>query len=294
MSSASLPLFLPASSGKGGQRFSIFHPAQGKLRGRVVYIHPFAEEMNKSRRMAAMQARALAAAGFSVLQIDLHGCGDSSGEFGDASWQGWIDDVLLAVGWLRQRDEAHAQAPLWLWGLRAGCLLAAETTARIDEKCNLLFWQPATTGKLVLQQFLRLKLVSDMLTGNSKGLMDTMRQQLAQGQTLEIAGYSLPPALAHGLEQIQLAPKNLVRPARLEWFEINSKEDATLSPAAVQSQAYWVAASYRLRSYCVQGPNFWQTTEIEDAPDLVSATLSALSIDGTTDGTMAASKTALT
>ncbi len=39
----------------------------------VVHVHAFAEEMNKSRRMAAMQSRALAAAGFAVLQIDLLG-----------------------------------------------------------------------------------------------------------------------------------------------------------------------------------------------------------------------------
>ncbi len=71
------------------------------MRGAVVYVHPFAEEMNKSRRMAALQSRALAAAGFAVLQIDLLGCGDSSGDFGDASWDEWIDDVLLAVRWLR-------------------------------------------------------------------------------------------------------------------------------------------------------------------------------------------------
>jgi len=33
--------------------------------------------MNKSRRMAALQARVFAAMGFGVLQIDLFGCGDS-------------------------------------------------------------------------------------------------------------------------------------------------------------------------------------------------------------------------
>ncbi|MBN9422686.1 MAG: alpha/beta hydrolase, partial [Candidatus Accumulibacter sp.] len=113
--------FLPATS---GQRYCLFHrPAtEGAARGALVYVHPFAEEMNKSRRMAAVQARALAAAGYAVLQIDLHGCGDSSGDFADASWAGWLDDVELACAWLR----ARCAAPLWLWGLRSGCLLAAE------------------------------------------------------------------------------------------------------------------------------------------------------------------------
>ena len=281
MSSAAQAFYLPANAGDTGQRFCIFHPAHGELRGRVVYVHPFAEEMNKSRRMAALQARALAAAGFSVLQIDLHGCGDSSGDFGDASWQSWISDVLQAVAWLRDRDAAHAQAPLWLWGLRAGCLLAAEAATHLDEPSHFLFWQPAASGKMLLQQFLRLKLAGDMLGGNNKGLMDAMRQQLAQGQAVEVAGYSLAPALADGLEQSHLKPPQASRSCRLEWFELATRDDAAFSPAATQTQAQWTAASYQLRSHIVQGPAFWQTTEIEEAPNLIDATLSALLAAGT-------------
>ena len=70
----------------------------------------------------------MAAAGYTVLQIDLRGCGDSSGDFGEAGWSDWVDDVLAACVWLREQN----QAPLWLWGLRAGCLLATEV-ARRDE-----------------------------------------------------------------------------------------------------------------------------------------------------------------
>ena len=77
--------FLPIDEGRNGQRFCLFHRAHGDVtKGSILYIHPFAEEMNKSRRMAALQARALAKAGYAVLQLDLLGCGDSSGDFGDA------------------------------------------------------------------------------------------------------------------------------------------------------------------------------------------------------------------
>ena len=77
MAAAQHAFFLPDA--RGGQRFCIHHAAQGPVRrGQVVYVHPFTEEMNKSRRMAALQSRALAGAGFSVLQIDLAGCGDLS------------------------------------------------------------------------------------------------------------------------------------------------------------------------------------------------------------------------
>ena len=76
----------------------------------MLYIHPFAEEMNKSRRMAALQSRALAQAGYAVLQIDLLGCGDSSGDFGDATWQSWVSDVVLGCQWLRSQNPTQGDS----------------------------------------------------------------------------------------------------------------------------------------------------------------------------------------
>ena len=101
--------FLPAESGR---RFCVYHPSsrKGAVPG-IVYAHPFCEEMNKARRMAALQSRRLAAAGYAVLQIDLFGCGDSSGDFADATWETWKQDLRIALGWLK--SQAHG--PLGLW-----------------------------------------------------------------------------------------------------------------------------------------------------------------------------------
>ena len=250
------------------------------MSGQVLYIHPLAEEMNKSRRMAALQARALSAAGFAVLQIDLLGCGDSSGDFGDATWSAWVDDVLAACQWLRRQPTSVDCAgsakpvPLWLWGLRSGCLLAADAAGKLPEPCHFLFWAPAPAGKPLLQQFLRLKVAGDMLTGNSKGVMQGMRYQLAAGETVEVAGYALNPALANGLEQASLNPPEAA--TRLEWLELSTRSDAALTPVATQALERWHQAGYTVRSHQVTGPSFWQTAEIEDAPDLISATLAAM------------------
>src|SRR6218665_1849852 len=214
--------FLPTATPAAGQRLCILHPAQtATLRGRVVYVHPFAEEMNKSRRMAALGARALAQNGFSVLQIDLLGCGDSSGDFGDADWKTWVADVVQAEQWLRGRDARHAAAPLWLWGLRAGCLLAADAAAQIDVPGNFLFWQPSTAGKLLLAQFLRLKLASELQSGQSKAVMQALRLHMERGETVEIAGYRLAAGLAAGLETARLVPPGQSG-GRLEWLEVQS------------------------------------------------------------------------
>ena len=281
--------FLPSPSPAGGQRFCIYHRAAGNtVRGQLLYIHPLAEEMNKSRRMAAVQARALAAAGYAVLQIDLLGCGDSSGDFGDATWSAWIDDVVAACQWLRSQPAPGKEvapdepAPLWLWGLRAGCLLAVDAARKLAEPCHFLFWAPAPAGKPLLQQFLRLKVAGDMLAGNAKGVMDGLRARLAMGNAVEIAGYALSPGLASGLEQADLSPPGPPgppnSPARVEWLELSTRDPAaaTLAPVAAQAQARWQQAGYSVGSHLVTGPSFWQTAELEDAPALISATIAAI------------------
>lgn len=258
--------FLPAAGGE--QRLCLFHAPAGAPRSRVLYLHPFAEEMNKSRRMAALACRALADAGHAVLQIDLRGCGDSSADFGDAAWADWQADVRLGLDWL---DANVAAAPLWLWGLRAGCLLAANDWGR---PVNHLFWQPMTSGKLALQQFLRLKLAAEMAGGASKGLMEAMKTELAAGRPVEVAGYRLGPALAAGLEAARLAPAG---PAgRVEWLEVSTREDATFTPVSEQAHQAWQTAGWAVRPQIVQGPGFWATSEIETAPSLIAATVGAL------------------
>lgn len=91
-----------------GERFCLYHSPHPdrECRGALIYVHPFGDEMNKSRRMAAIQARAFSAMGLGVLQIDLFGCGDSSGEFGDARWNIWSQDLVLAKNWLENRVTA--------------------------------------------------------------------------------------------------------------------------------------------------------------------------------------------
>jgi uncharacterized protein len=268
--------FLPADDGVTGQRFCLYHPAQlVHALGAIVYVHPFAEEMNKSRRMAALQSRAFAAAGYAVLQIDLYGCGDSSGDFADASWDRWVGDVSQAVHWLRSREPA---APLWLWGLRAGCLLAAAASKNLRLPHNLLFWQPMTSGKLLLGQFLRLKLVANMLGGQQKGAIEALRAQLATNVPEEIGGYVLAPKLASALEQVAAAPTQHAK--RLEWIEVATRSAATLLPASVTHLSLWRESGCAVRTQVAEGLAFWQTVEIEDAPALLVATLAA--VDGTT------------
>ena len=261
--------FLPVGD---GQRFCIYHsPHKFVERGVVLYIHPFAEEMNKSRRMAALQCRALAQAGFGVLQIDLLGCGDSGGDFGDATWEDWRTDVLSAVKWLRQRSPS----PLTLWGLRAGCLVAASVAVDLQEQPDFIFWQPVLSGKQHWMQFMRLKAASEMASGRAKGILDALRQQIDSGLDVEIAGYTIGSDLARGLEQSELRPQH-DRRGHVAWLELTSRQDGRMSPVSLTQIEKWRSAGYVVDAVQVDGPAFWQTSEIEDAPRLIDSTLALM------------------
>jgi exosortase A-associated hydrolase 2 len=261
-------------SAPDGQRYVVWHQPAIAPSALVVYVHPFAEEMNKARRMAALQSRALADAGVAVLQFDLHGCGDSGGDFGDATWQSWVADVRVACNLVRQlhaREWPGAPSPpLWLWGLRAGSLLACAAAQGMAEPVNFVFWQPSTSGKTVLQQFLRLKVAATLGQADSKGVLDQVKQDLAAQRHVDIAGYRLPPAVAKGLEQAMLEPHGM--PGRVLWLETSTREEPSLLPASVPAVARWRSAGWQVQEQAIAGPAFWSTVEIEDAPNLLTAT----------------------
>lgn len=256
------------------QRYAVWHAPDVLPSALVVYVHPFAEEMNKARRMAAMQSRALADSGLAVLQMDLLGCGDSAGDFGDASWDAWVADVQAACVLARElfgRDWPRAACPpMWLWGLRAGSLLACAASAGMPETINLLFWQPTPVGKAVLQQFLRLKVAAAMGQAEGKSVSEQLRADLSAQRHVEVAGYRLGPRLASGLERAVLEPPVLA--GRLLWMETSARDDLSLLPASQGVIARWKAAGLHVQSHVAAGPAFWNTVEIEDAPALLSAT----------------------
>jgi exosortase A-associated hydrolase 2 len=268
--------FLPVRGAQAQPRFCIHHLPQRAPLALAVYVHPFAEEMNKSRRMAALQSRAFAAAGVAVLQIDLLGCGDSAGELDEANWPDWLDDVAAAVEWLRRRHGGASPLPLWLWGLRTGCLLAVAAAERQALNCNYLFWHPVHSGATALQQFLRLKTAGAMQGGAGRVTTESLRRQLARGEAVEVAGYRLAPDLAHGLEGARLTPPAGAPPARVLWLECSLRDPPQVLPASTPLIGSWTAAGHNVQTRVVAGPSFWQSVEVEEAPALIATTTTAI------------------
>ncbi len=267
--SAKRPLFIDRPHGR---LFAIHHPPAGAAAHAeaVVYVHPFAEEMNQSRRMAALQAEALAGMGYGVLSLDLTGCGDSTGEFADARWETWRDDVVAGCHWL----GALGYRGITLWGLRLGAALAVETACAEPGICRrLVLWQPVVSGRSLLTQFLRLRIAAEM--GSDGGeTTKSMRGALGNGDTLEIAGYELTPELAGALDNVDLSGAELPDGIGLDWIEIVPQADRGLAPASQRVIERWREAGSPPAVETVEGAAFWSIQETTLVPALIERTTS--------------------
>lgn len=245
-------------------------PAQAAaLRGLVVHLPAFGEEMNKSRRMTAMAARALAGRGYGVLQIDPSGTGDSDGDLADATFPQWSDEIAAGIRWMRREHDA----PVWLWALRTGALLAAPVLERLDAPAAVLLWQPVQSGAQFLTHLLRQKHAAE-LADAGPGALAALRAELA-ARPVDIGGYTITPAMAATLGGATLAlPAAAV--ARVAWLEVSSASPPVLSPAARTKVAALRSEGTPVAATAVAGPSFWQSVEIEEAPALVDATCDAL------------------
>jgi len=265
------PLFVDASPGR---RFCVLHepPETVPCKLGLVYVHPFGEEMNKSRQMAALQSRRLAEAGCAVLQIDLYGCGDSEGDFADARWEIWMQDIEAARAYL---NGLH-RVPIGLWGLRLGGLLAAHVAAQsADRYGSLVLWQPVVNGGSFVNQFLRLRIANEMLSGGGRLTTEDLRAQLAVGQSVEVAGYMLAPDLANAVADVRLDRMALAG-AKIRWFEMVDDESAEPSPAVLRIRDELGRQGANVAVRTVAGEPFWQTIEIAECQPLLELTADAV------------------
>lgn len=259
-------------TGSQGPLFVSHYPASRPRQSRLglVYVPPFAEEMNRARRMAALQARRLAELGVDVLLLDPFGTGDSAGDFGDARWETWRDDIGTAIAWLGTRIDGK----VGLWGLRLGALLAADVAAREPDRiARLILWHPVLSGDRFLTQFLRLRVAATMDAGADRESTKGLRARLSKGEPLEIAGYELAPALADSIATLELRScLDKLQAVPTTWLEVTSQEEVEFAPPSQQLLSTLRERGHRIVAKAVSGEPFWGAQEITLAPNLLQAT----------------------
>ncbi len=252
---------------EGRRLFAVRHRPGDAPARRVLVLPPFAEEMNKCRRLAAQAARALAASGCEVLLPDLYGTGDSAGDFGDADLALWRADAAALQAHLAAAAPGARPAVL---AMRSGALLlgtgAAETAG-----ADVLCWQPVLDGLRWLQQFVRLRVMASKFAGREETQKDLFGM-LHAGQALEVAGYTVSPALAAGLEQAKLDATDFAGARTVTLLEFKPAAGGQVSVPLRKLAESVNGAECRL----VQAEQFWMTQEIAAPPEVVRETVAVL------------------
>jgi exosortase A-associated hydrolase 2 len=252
--------------------YLLLEPASVKAHSSILFLPPFAEEMNKSRRIVACQARELAAAGNRVMLLDLTGCGDASGAFEDASWQIWLQDANFAADTLANLGTG----PLKLWGLRLGALLACELSQTRPDIHQLMLWQPVLNGEQQIDQFLRLRTVASAVNRAVPFDRKALWNELRAGQSLEIAGYGLSSTMALEMAKARLIDLRPVCQA-LHWLEIGISPHANFTVASESVITRWIEHGIKVDRGYVQGDPFWRTVDAGINLSLQRSTTAAFS-----------------
>lgn len=270
------PLFLDSNQGR---LFALAYSPDPFLKSSsaLLFVPPFAEEMNKSRRMFNLQARALAKQGVASLLLDLYGTGDSEGGFVEARWDIWQENLLTAIRWLHSQGYSQVS----LLGLRSGALMASSCLlANNLEIERLIFWQPVASGKTMFTQFLRMEVAEAMLnSATEKQTTAALWQNLALGQPVEVAGYSLHPELAYAFEHASLEHIHSDNFPKVFWFEVVASESKPLSLKTERLVSRLSTHGVDVQLGSIVGPPFWQTLEISEAPELVQRTTALFGTD---------------
>lgn len=253
---------------------------QGSTDKVVVFVPPFAEEMNKSRRMVTLLSQALAQQNISTYCFDLYGTGDSQGEFEQASWSLWkadLKEILLRV------NSIHPGAAIHLVALRLGGLLVNDclNTYPLLQQLNLAllcYWNPVFKPQQYINQFLRMRLAADMINaGNSENSLPQIRQSLVEQGTTEVAGYTLSQQLVAEIEAAQCRLPACFDSLPLSFFEVSLSGAHT--PALLNSLKQVREEQNNMSNYALQGAPFWRAQEITLCPALIEGTLK-LCVDG--------------
>jgi pimeloyl-ACP methyl ester carboxylesterase len=169
------------------------------------------EERQDAHPFLRSLATQVSARGLWAMRFDLHGCGDSEGEWEDATISSWLDDIRAACDFVKAQSGVER---VILCGLRFGATLAA--LADVGEpRAPLVMIQPVVKGVSYSMDLLRAYLAAEMVLTKKAGLTrDALIERLRLGQTVNVFGYHLTAAQFDGMRAIDLSRSLASYPAR--------------------------------------------------------------------------------
>lgn len=208
----------------GAHLYTVLHQVPHP-RARILLIGPFASERHISYNFWVRWARYLSKQGIEVARFDYRGVGESTGQFSQAGFDRWGQDVGLLAAWLENLKPA---APLLLHGLGMGALFAAQSFC-VGAAGGLLLWAPPASANVVLRSILRRWAGMEQLF-ESRANHKTASQYVADlegGTPIEVYGYewssqlwreSFDVTLPACLDELLCQGTSTDRPVKLATF----------------------------------------------------------------------------
>lgn len=254
--------------------FVLVRRTRDPVRGCVLIVPPFAEEMNKCRRMITSLAIEVASRRYSVVMPDLSGTGDSGGEFVDARWDAWRCDLRRTAEW----SAAQGMPVTCLVAVRIGASLACDAIEAGDlpKLRSSVLWQPVFDGSRHLSQFLRLRVAASLSVEDRRESVAELRERLAKGSTVAVGGYDLSGPLASDIDALRVPetlPENL---GAVHWLQVGRSRDSGLPPESLDLIQRSRRAGITLRESLHLGEPFWSATEVVTVPSVIVESVNAL------------------
>ena len=187
--------------------FGFLHlPDEGGERQGLLICDSIAEEKLWSHRVFVGLARELARGGVAVLRFDYRGEGESDLEFEQASIASRVEDAVSAAEVLLA--EVPSLAGVTLLGHRIGGAIAAQAAARLGAKARgVLIWDPVSSGRDFLMQWLRANLAKQMAVhGKATQTRAELVALLEAGGSVPVEGYSVQAPLYDDLMALKWTP----------------------------------------------------------------------------------------
>lgn len=218
----------------------------------------------------SLQARSLASRGLRAVIVDLFGTGDSEGDFSEARWNVWCDNLKS----LLSRTVEEGVGPVSFLAVRLGALLLFDRQSElVAHASRIVLWSPCISGTTFLRQFLRVRVASQISgAGGQKESVTDLLAAFKAGNSLEIAGYEVSSALAESMASAVLAAEDLDVAIPVHWFEVVSSPGSPL-PAASRALIENLQGDHsELAATAICGDKFWNSVEITTIPALIDAT----------------------
>lgn len=252
----------------GHRRFALLRTPRGASGDCTLVVPPFAEEMNKSRRLVTDFARRECDRGAGVLSVDLFGTGDSEGEFEAARIDTWISDLVAATEWC----GALGWRVTSLLGIRLGALIAAMLVRRHELRlAHAVFWQPVTNGARFIDQFLRIRAMASCMEQGRSETVSELRGRLRTGESLEVAGYMLSGALSADIDAMDLANELTPSFPPVRWLDVMVDAALPVTTGTQRAIERLRATGCEIAHRQIAGEPFWMATELVTNPALVAA-----------------------